>query len=598
MPPRPPTRFGLVLALALALGAGVLVATYMVADHFYTDAALRRAGERAELYKASLISSLEQYEHLPAILARDPFVIAAAEDPVPARVDPLNRRLEAFAAMTDLNAIYLMIPSGLTVAASNWNQDPSYLGENYGYRPYFTQAMRGERGAYFAIGATTKRPGYFIAAPVRGEGGAVAAVMAVKVEFDRLLESWRNAGEQVYVTDANGVVVLATRPAWEFATTVPLGEQARRAMDAHRQFLDEPLPPLPLSKMGGSAVTLEGREYLQQALSVGHLGWTLHYLLPRRDVVVRNGQAVLYVAVPIVSLLAFALLLYAARVRRALGVSQDARRELRLLNRDLAREVEERKAAEERLERAHADLRRVGKLAALGQLAASVSHELGQPIAAIRNYLAAADLPGGQMDDDTRVILSHVGRITDRMAHITKQLKFFGQTRETVFAPFDARDAVRDALELMGADTMATRLDLQLDLPDDPVPLRGDKVRVEQVLINLIRNGLDAMGRMERPRMRITIRIEGAEGKSWVDILVADRGEGLPEGQGDQVFEPFFTTKASGDGLGLGLAISASILEDHGGSLTARDREDGGAEFRVRLPLDHDETVQGPRGHD
>jgi two-component system C4-dicarboxylate transport sensor histidine kinase DctB len=144
-----------------------------------------------------------------------------------------------------------------------------------------------------------------------------------------------------------------------------------------------------------------------------------------------------------------------------------------------------------------------------------------------------------------------------------------------------------------------TRLDLHLDLPEGPVPLRGDKVRVEQVLINLIRNGLDAMGRMEQPRMRITVRRTlVAEDGPWVDILVADRGEGLPEGQGDQVFEPFFTTKASGDGLGLGLAISASILEDHGGSLTARDREDGGAEFRVRLPLDQDQTSQGPCGHE
>ncbi|MCF8502432.1 MAG: hypothetical protein K9H11_18340, partial [Rhodospirillum sp.] len=355
------------------------------------------------------------------------------------------------------------------------------------------------------------------------------------------------------------------------------------------------LPPLSLREVGAHIVRLDGRDYLRQSLSVGRLGWTLHYLLPRRDVVVSNGQAVLYVAVPIVSLLAIALMIYATRVRRALGVSQDARRELRLLNADLAREVEERTAAEERLERAHADLRRVGKLAALGQLSASVSHELGQPIAAIRNYLAAADLPGGQMDDETRAILSHVGRITDRMAHITKQLKFFGQTRETVFTPFDARNAVQDALELMGADSTATNLDLRLDLPEAPVPLRGDKVRIEQVLINLIRNGLEAMGGLERPRLRITMRTQevrskGGEGGAWVDILVADRGEGLPEGQGDQVFEPFFTTKASGDGLGLGLAISASILEDHGGSLTARDREDGGAEFRIRLPMDHEKT--------
>jgi two-component system C4-dicarboxylate transport sensor histidine kinase DctB len=578
MSPRFVFRLGFVLALAL----GVLVATYVVADHMHTEAALRRADERAALYRASLVSALEQYRHLPAILARDPFVIATAADPVAERVDPLNRRLAAFAALTDVNALYLLLPNGLTVAASNWNKAVSYLGENYGYRPYFLQALAGDRGAYFAIGATTKRPGYFIAAPVRDGDGGVAAVMALKVEFDQLLASWRAAGEQVYVTDANGVIVLGTRPDWEFATTRPIPDPVRAAMDSHQQFQDEPLHPLEMRMAEDTRVSVEGREYLRRALDVGHLGWTLNYLVPRREVVAANGQAVLYVAVPLVLSLALGLFVYATRIRRALAVSQDARRDLRLLNADLAREVEERKAAEKRLERAQLDLRRVSKLAALGQLSASVSHELGQPIAAIRNYLASADLPGAQMDDDTRAVLTHVGRITDRMAHITKQLKFFGQPRETTFAPFDARDAVRDALGLMTADTTDSRLRLILDLPEHPVPLRGDKVRLEQVLINLIRNGLDAMTGKDEPRLRITLRLEDP----WVDILVADRGDGLPEGKGDQVFEPFFTTKASGDGLGLGLAISASILEDHGGSLTARDRADGGAEFRVRLPLD------------
>ncbi len=133
---------------------------------------------------------------------------------------------------------------GQTIAASNFDRPGSFLGQNYGFRPYFREAIAGGTGRFHAIGATTGLPGYFIADPVRGADGEIAGAIAIKVDLSVLEESWRNSGEQVLLANADGVVLLASDPAWQYRALYPLSEAQRAEIEAARQFTGQPLDPL------------------------------------------------------------------------------------------------------------------------------------------------------------------------------------------------------------------------------------------------------------------------------------------------------------------------------------------------------------------
>lgn len=341
------------------------------------------------------------------------------------------------------------------------------------------------------------------------------------------------------------------------------------------------LTPLDFSIDSAFRVRIASARYIQTVRDVGHLGWQLHYLAPLNRV---NAQAWLSVAMAAALLLMVSvglLLTRARRIRSALFASQAERRGLQVINRKLADEIEERKTAERRLEKAQKELQQVSKLAALGQLSASVTHELGQPLAAMRNYLAAADLPGNTIDGEARELVSHLNDITARMEHITSQLRFFAHREAEDLVTFDLRDAVHSAMTMMRADLDVQSIDLNVTAPEHPVPVHGDAFRIEQVLVNLIRNATDAVAQISRPRIAIDLTDDGHE----AFIRVSDNGDGLSTDAQSMAAEPFFSTKPSGAGMGLGLAISAAILKDHDGQIDFSNNAEKGACFVMTLPL-------------
>ncbi|WP_316012968.1 ATP-binding protein [Roseobacter sp. HKCCA0434] len=536
------------------------------------DAALEAAAQRAELYRASLIAALEQFDHLPPVLSEDPLLTRALSDP--AARPAANARLTRFAAEAGLDALYLMDRSGLTIAASNAGTPGSFEGQNYGFRPYFIEALAGGRGAYFAIGATTNAPGFFLSAPI-GADPLPLGVVALKRDLTDLTEAWIAGGEQVFVSDESGVIVLSALPELTYRTLRPLGPRDRDRLAFARQFGTEPLTPLD-DFTGGATTRLSGQEMLHVTRPVGRLGWQLHYFTPRARVLARANTALGLFALAALSGFALWLILRGRRVRRALGISQEARRALSRANAALAAEIEERREAQLALAAAQADLERSSRLAALGQLSASVTHELGQPIAAMRTWLGAADMPGSGHDPDTRALLDRLGAITDRMQGIVRQLRHFAQPQKPDLRPVDLRLVATRAAEVAAPGTPEA---ITLDLPDAPVLSRADAARLEQVLINLLRNAREASaGHTDRP---VTLRIETTDVSAL--LQVRDHGRGLD--QPDRVFEPFFTTKPSGGGMGLGLAISATIMAEHGGTLRAEAAEGGGTRFIASLPL-------------
>lgn len=558
--------FFLFLAFLVGIG-GVYWASYA----YFRGEEMGRAEARLSLYHSTVEAELERFSHLPYVLARDPFVIETAEG---GSTDYLNSRLAGIAGRAGIDAIFLIDPNGDTIAASNAGQLGSFLGQNYAFRPYFQDAMAGKQGAFYGIGATTGIPGYFYAEGVANEGDELLAAIAIKIDLSRLQESWQRAGERVILANADGVTLLASVPEWRYRTLNALTAEQRRDIVAARQFGTEGLAPLDWSVAGKGSAVIDGVPLLHLAAAGLPNNFTLHYFTTD-DAARTNAWLVTGAMVLLAGLLfIWYQIMRAERIGTALKRSEDEEAALRAANARLAVEIEERRTAERQLQKTQAELERAGRLAALGQLASSVTHELGQPIAAMRNHLAAAELRADQAGTTSKL-----QALVERMEGITRQLKFFSRKGRDKFEEVDLNDAMANALELLQPDFQLAKLELRWARSADPVILHANRLRIEQVMTNLLKNALDALEGETEP----WIEIEVAANDRAVWFQIADNGHGLGEKNFDDLREPFATTRESGQGMGLGLTISAGIVDDHSGEMTATTRSGGGAVFRAQF---------------
>jgi len=558
--------------LLILLFLGIAAGAYWASERYFRAGEVTRAEGRLSLYRSTVVAELNRFSHLTFVLSQDPFVIATASG---GPTGPLDARLADFAEQAGLDAIYLMDTDGLTISASNAGQPGSFVGQNYSFRPYFTDAMAGRQGRFYGIGATTGLPGYFITDPVLSETGEVLGVIAIKLDLSALEQSWRDGGEQVLLTNADGVVLLASEPAWQYRTLAPLDETQRAAIASARQFSGQALEPLDWSPGRSGRSEIGGQEVIH--LTGGDLphGWQLHYFASVDPVVTRSWLASVLALVLAGGVGVVVLVRRNTSIRAALTRSEAEEAALRLANERLAVEIEDRRTAERRLERTRDELTRASRLAALGQLAASVTHELGQPITAMRNHLAAAELGAGTS------VAPRLTGLVERMEGITRQLKFFANPGEDALGPVDLVAAMEEAIKLVQPNLEAGEIELSQDRPATPVIVRGNKLRIEQVMTNILRNAIDAME--DGDERALTVSVGGEAGSAWFEV--ADRGHGLGDASLADLTEPFVTSRASGQGMGLGLAISAGIVTEHHGVMRAWNRPSGGAIFRVEIPL-------------
>lgn len=554
------------LFLAFASGA------YVLSQRYFRSEEATRAEGRLSLYRSTVVAELERFSHLTFVLARDPFVIETAGGGPTA---PLDGRLASFANQSGLDAIYLMNFEGLTISASNAGSASSFVGQTYSFRPYFQEALEGGQGRFYGIGATTGLPGYFIADSVVSDMGEALGVIAIKIDLTRLENSWREGGEQVLLANADGVVLLASNPDWRYRTLTPLDAGQRAAIAETRQFPGQPLDPLDWREGAGDSAVIAGMEVIHLASDDLPHGWQLHYFASTDPVTTRSWLATVLAVVIAGGVALVFLMRRTAQTQAALTALEAEEAELRRAHDLLAAEIEDRRAAERRLSRTRDELARASRLAALGQLAASVTHELGQPITAMRNHLAAAEMGGG-----ARAIPQLTG-LVERMEGITRQLKFFANPGEDALKPVDLGHAMREALKLVTPNIEAQQVNLVEDIAPGPVMVQGNALRIEQVMVNILRNAIDAM-EDSTPRS-LTVRVGIGGGMAWFEV--ADRGHGLGQASLPDLQEPFVTSRESGQGMGLGLAISAGIVKEHHGQMSARNRNGGGAVFRVEIPL-------------
>lgn len=580
----------------------------------------RTLDTRAELYAASIGGALNKYEFLPLAVAQSEAVAQLIEQPTPAKVSELNAYLVDINRRAGAFAVYVLDENGTTLASSNWQDASSYVGVNYGFRPYFKNAIAGGIGRFYGIGASTFEAGYFISQPVLRHG-RIIGIVAAKVNLDWIEQSWRSpgAGEQIWVKDANGVIILASTPSFKFNTLAALSAVAKQDISVQRQFLQENLPILPHRVRrqfadGASVMTLEraptdqlpalpGKaDYLAVNRPLGPLQWQITVLaeLDQVDEAARNaaigaalGWALLMLA-----------LMYARQRRRRIADKLKAQQTLALAyeqleikvaqrtadlvhaNGRLQAEVAERERAEQTLRYAQAELVQSGKLAAIGQMAAGVTHELNQPLAALQTFSDNAKvlLARGRIDDALDN-LSTISDLVKRLGYVTSQLKGFARRSDDARKPVSVRQAFAQTMLQVRTRKNSQRLSLHESWPEEEIVVLCNAIGLEQVFSNLITNAMDAVPETEAVQIWLQVRSEGA----LAVLHVTDNGPGIPLASLDRIFDPFYTTKEHG--LGLGLSISAGIVRAAGGALAVRNRsraEGGGAQFTITLTRDGD----------
>lgn len=612
---RHPLRLALQLLIVAALVCATAWATYQISQKMGLSELQATGRHRLDLYTASLEREIGKYAYFPATLELERDVLDLLANPDDGRLKgALNTYLEQLNERAGTLAIYIMDRKGVVLAASNWRRGDSFVGENLSFREYFRDAMKNGSGRLFGIGTTRGEPGYYLSS-VLADHEKSLGVAVVKVSLEQLEKSWSTVEAPVFVADENGVVILSSVADWKFTTLRPIDEGARRIFDQTQQYNRRALQPLGFKELttlnlGARVVRLNKEDqetvsaypvagnFLWQSQPMPGTPWTMTVFshIDPVDEMSLIRAAVAGITTILLYILAAMFLQRRRHLRDRLAARealQKAYDELELkveertadlssANRRLQDEVAERVRAERTLRSAQDELIQAGKLAVIGQLSAGIVHELNQPLAALRTLSSNATRFLERGDEaTTRANLDRIGQIVDRMGQMTGQLKAFARKSSGQAQPVDLKTVAGNAVALLDQRVQGAGATITMHLPDCPIVALCDPNRLEQVLVNLVGNAVDAVAGGNSPRIDVSAEVRDRA----VRLQVRDHGPGLTDEAQKRLFEPFFTTKEAGHGLGLGLAISVGIVRDFGGTLVGANHPDGGAVFTLELPL-------------
>lgn len=562
-------RLGLfvsILIMGLVIWASQIYLTRSFSESQQTDATLR-----ATLYAGSIQSAMQRHSVVPLLLSRDPILIIALKS---GQFAEAEARLADFREEIGAGSIFLLDAKGRIVAASDEQPLEQYDGD----KAYFTLAAT-DTGTIFSIIENDDGAYSFHYARKVELDGQLLGVIVVTVDLGAHEEGWRRSHVKVVVTNSENNVLLASEPNWRknsldnlLATGAHPSRMTQAIRSARQTFGDSPY------------VYIAGTPYIRAEVPVGFRNWRLTYFAGLEDVRARVNGVLALIIMVLALLLALAFYLVSRRTRAESRRIQRESEDLRILNRRLSAEIAARQRVERNLKDAEQTLEQTSKLAALGQMAAAVSHELNQPLAAMKTYLAGARLLlTRRRPEEALSSFQRIDDLIERMGGITKQLKSYARKSDLDLEPVDLRDSVRAALSMMAPQLGKVAVNITTTLPSEPVLVMADPLRIEQIIVNLLRNALDAVKGLEDKRIKIFL-VQG----EMILLSIEDNGTGLKDP--GKLFEPFYTTKKPGEGLGLGLAISAGFAGELGGRLVARNAPDGGAVFELLLPRDRSQA--------
>jgi two-component system C4-dicarboxylate transport sensor histidine kinase DctB len=556
-----------------------------------------QAQHRLDLVTTGLDAQLARFDYLPSLLETTPQVLQLLRAPRDEALrHDVNATLRGINATAGADMLYVIGRDGMVLAAGDAGQPGSPLGLDLSFRPYVRDALAQRRGRFFGVGISSGRPGYYLSFALSPQPAfeapapAPLGVATVKVSLEATEQAWRKLPGQVLALDERGVVILGTREDWKYRPQRPLPQAALQETSISRPYGGAPLKALDWQVRetlddGSRLLALEGGRYLASERMLQRTPWRLVVLdeLAPLQAEARRMALTGALAGLLLPLLAFAWL----QRRRAQQQQRASRAALQMAYDSLETRVVERTAE---LRAAQNELVHAGKMALLGRMSAGMVHELNQPLAAMRTLAdnACVLLQHGRTAD-VEGNLQRIAKLVDRLGALTHRLKSFAHKSQSPPAPVALQPVVANAQFLLSRRLREAGVEFEVDIAPPKLQVLADEARLEQVLVNLMANAVDAMaapaGAPAEPAPPRRLHVRARPAGDNVRIEVEDSGPGIREDILPRLFEPFVTSKPAGQGLGLGLMISAHIAREFGGTLTAENRAEGGARFVFTLPL-------------
>ncbi|WP_237286096.1 sensor histidine kinase [Vibrio floridensis] len=575
----------------LVFGSIGLTMTHLSASHYQEKkwrAILQNYAERAN---QQLGLELAKFEQIPNLLSHDPRLLTYLSHPEERQ--RLNVLLEEWSKQTLADTIYLHDQNGVVLGSSNYQQDDTFVGENFSFRPYFIDAMNGQIARYVALGIRSNKRGYFYSAPI-WIGEHIAGVITVKVSLEELENSIAPERADIMVLDQNNVVFLSNNAAWRYTALAPIDPEQVEAMVRNQQYgvsAPKSHPSIQLPTLSESSVNELMMPLHQVYLAASNArGFRVVTLAPhqQRLIAVLQADVIFALIFSLLSLIAFAW-----------QQTLNNKRQLALLNKQLESKVKQRtevlsesnqrlqqtiiqyEKTQQELKQTQQELTQAVKLALLGELSASINHEINQPLAALRTYtensLKLMSMEKHQLVEHN---LQQMLQLNETISEVIARLKIFTRksTPDERHYYANLHDAVHNATRILSNKLIKSGVTLKIATISPSLAANIHHIELEQVLINLIHNAIQALEGQADGQIMIECAIE----HDACQLIVSDNGPGIEATKLAHLFDPFFTTKP--EGLGLGLTISKRIIESYQGQLTAENLSPSGMRFTLSLP--------------
>jgi two-component system C4-dicarboxylate transport sensor histidine kinase DctB len=591
----------LLIIIGLLLSGLITNLTYQQAKTHLSDKIISDVNQLGE----KLDAQLSRYSQLPEVLSNDPRLLAplitdnTSASPIAQQYQTTSRLLQTWANSINADTIYLTNQDGNTIAASNWQSDKSFVAQNYSYRPYFKEAMAGNLGQYFALGISSQKRGYYFSAPVHKQE-KIIGVLVIKVDLSLIEDIWQYDQIEYAIADQQGVIFYSSEDNWLYHSLTILDDQQRKKVFASRQYgktelnaLSEyqDLATFDNQEISNIKTSDNGKKdaYLIATHRMDRAGWNIYGFSPINIAYLYVMQAII-IFTAFYMLLCFALMSWLQTIltKKELAQLNDKLEQLVIerthnlleTNQQLRDTIEQYEHSQAELRQTQNELVQAAKLAMLGELSASINHEINQPLAAMRTYAEnSRKLLVKERYDSVANNIDEIIKLNIMVSDIIARFKIFARKTSIETNSYTvAADSIRSSIRLLRNKLIKSGVILRLGEMPDSLQVRADAVQLEQVIINLLHNAIQALEHTYSPQIGIQLTEQGDS----VEIRIWDNGPGLDESQKQRIFTPFFTTKK--EGLGLGLAISKRIIESFSGSLNIQDHHNGGAEFIINLP--------------
>lgn len=580
-----------VLAVALFFFTAIWVTQYIVGKNS-VDSLHTNTSQQLDQFIGYLEAQLNRFRDLPELISKNQqliYFLGNSDNTL--LLNDINQFLVEVNTIIGASDTYLMNNNGMTLAASNWQKERTFVGKNFNFRPYFIDALKGGLGQYFALGSTSGKRGYYFSYPVFSND-MIIGVIVVKMNLSNIEEHWAKRDSKFIVTDRYGVVLITTHAEWLYKSLYPLSDKTREMLLQSKQYGNEHIGLINYQVNNFVNETYQavqlGDNQQNQLLMIQHdmpqTGWSVIAFSSLEEVTVakRNALIILFLISAVVFLMVYLAKQKQKRreekVQDQLKAQENLKHEVKVRTVDLSREIEEHKQTEHLLKETQKELIQTAKLAVLGEMSASISHELNNPLAAIRSYTDNArkfmELNKTQQVDDN---LNRISGLTERMGTISSQLKLFAKKSSGALDKTNVKHVIQSAIDISSPQFKSYKIEINTDNVEPELFVKANQIQFEQVVINLLNNAMFAIGDNDNGVVKVSCKPNQSE----IDIIIQDNGPGIDEKDIQKIFDPFFTTKKSG--MGLGLSISARIIEGFGGKMTVKNIAPSGACFTIKL---------------